>query len=166
MDGGVNPHRNIVGIFAGDLFIHFKQIPVTLPDCMFAQTLDGVGKIEIDAPAPGTDAATFVANFLCRARRNITRRKIAVTRIFSFEIIIAIGLRNFCRRFVAVFLPLRYPDASIVPQRLGHERELRLIFATDRDAGGMNLREGWVRKERASFVSAIGGGDVAAARVG
>ena len=40
------------------------------------------------------------------------------------------------------------------------------MFATDRDAGGMNLGEGWIGKERAPFVSAISGGHIAAAGVG
>src|SRR5262245_66379183 len=39
------------------------------------------------------------------------------------------------------------------------------MFAADRDAGGMNLREGWVRKERPPFVSAIRGCDVASTSV-
>src|SRR6266536_6015605 len=34
------------------------------------------------------------------------------------------------------------------------------------NAGGMNLGEAGITEERATFVSAIGGGDVAAARVG
>src|SRR6266511_3939147 len=133
---------------------------------MFSQPLDCVGKIEIDAAAAGSDAAAFVANFLCRARRNIARRKVAIAWIFSLEIIIAIRLVNFTGRLVAIFLTFRNPDASIIPERLGHERELGLVFATDRDAGGMNLREGRIREERASFVSTICGRDIASARVG
>src|SRR5262245_27444302 len=39
------------------------------------------------------------------------------------------------------------------------------MFAADRDACGMNLREGWVRKQRALLVSAIGGRNVAPASV-
>src|SRR6266480_1602777 len=165
MNGRVDPHRHLVGVFAGDLFVNLKQIPVAFPDHMFSQADDCVGKIEIDAATAWTNAAAFVANFFCRARRNIARRKVAVARVFSLEIIIAIGLRDFARRPVAVLLAFRYPDSSIIPQGLGHESELRLIFATDRDARGMNLGEGWVRKERASFVSAIGGCDVASACV-
>ena len=40
------------------------------------------------------------------------------------------------------------------------------MIAADRNAGGMNLRETGIGEERAFFVSAIGGGDVATARVG
>src|SRR5262249_16598787 len=38
--------------------------------------------------------------------------------------------------------------------------------AGDRNAGGMNLCEGWIGKQRASFVSAIGSCHIAAARIG
>ena len=40
------------------------------------------------------------------------------------------------------------------------------MFTADRNAGGMNLSETRVREERALFISAIGGGDIAAARIG
>ncbi len=111
MNGGVNPHRHFVGVFAGDLFIDFEQISVALPDRMFSQALDCVGKIEINAATAWADAPAFVTNFLCCARRNIARRKIAVARIFSFEIIIAICLRDFvvaaCRDLPSVSEPKR-----------------------------------------------------------
>ena len=109
MDCGVDPHRHFVGVFAGDLFVDLEQISVAFPDRMFSQALDRVGKIEIDAATAWTNTAPFVANFLCRARRNIARRKIAVARIFSLEIIIAIGLRDFAWRPVAIFLALSEP---------------------------------------------------------
>src|SRR6266567_2828024 len=133
---------------------------------MFSQALDRVGKIEINAAPAGAYTAGFVANFFRRARRNIAWREVAVARIFSLEIIIAICLTDFAGSLVAIFLAFRNPDASFVPQRLGHERELGLMFATDRDAGGMNLGECWIGKERAPFVSTIGGRNIAAARVG
>ena len=119
-----------------------------------------------EQPTRIANAPAFVTNFLCRARRNISGRKIAVARIFSLEIIIAIRFRDFARRLPGVFFAPWDPDTSIVAQRLGHERQLRLMFATDRDAGGMNLGEGGIGKERAPFVSAVGGGHIAAAGVG
>ncbi len=124
MNGGVDPHRHFVGVFAGDLFIDFEQISVALPDCMFSQPLDCVGKIEIDAATAWANAPAFVTNFLCRARRNIARRKIAVARIFSLEIIIALVIRDLVRRFAAIFLVLWNPDAAIIAQRFRHQRQL------------------------------------------
>src|SRR5437763_14050136 len=107
MDGGVDSHRDFVGVCASDLFVDLKQIPVAFPDGMFSQTLDSVGKIEIDAAPARTNAAAFVANLLCRARRNITRRKIPVTRIFALEIIIEICISAFAWRPVAVLFAFR-----------------------------------------------------------
>ena len=40
------------------------------------------------------------------------------------------------------------------------------MVAANGNAGGMDLREAGIGEERAFFVSAIGGGDVAAARIG
>ncbi len=77
MDGGINSHRNFVGIFAGDLFVNLKQISVTLADCLFAETLDRVREIEINTATARADATAFVADFLGRARRDVARRKIA-----------------------------------------------------------------------------------------
>src|SRR5262245_13641537 len=74
--------------------------------------------------------------------------------------------RDFARRFFAIFLAFVNPHASIVPQRFGHQRKLGLMFAADRNARGMNLREGWVGKKSSPFVSAISGRDIAAARIG
>ena len=165
VNGGVNSHRHFIGVFAGDLFVNFKQISIPFADGVFPEALNRIGKIEINAAPAGANTAAFVANFLRRARGNIARSKIAVTRIFSLEIIIAICLRDFAGHLVAIFLAFRNPHASVVPQRLGHERELGLMFATNRDAGGMNLRKGWIGKKRAPFVSAVRGRNIAAARI-
>src|SRR5436305_480494 len=48
MDRGINPHRNLVGVLASDLFVNFEQIAVTFPNGFLAKTLDRVGKIEIN----------------------------------------------------------------------------------------------------------------------
>ena len=64
----INSHRHFVGVFAGDFFVDFEQISVAVPNRVFAQAFDRVGKIEIHAAPAGTDAAAFIANFLRRAR--------------------------------------------------------------------------------------------------
>ena len=94
----INPHRRFVGIFAGDLFVDVEKISVALANRVFAETLDRVGKIEINAASARADAAAFIANFLGRARRDIARREISEARIFSLEIIIALGFRDLVRR--------------------------------------------------------------------
>ncbi len=156
----------LVGIVAGDLFVDVEEVPVTLANRPFTEACDRVLEIEIDAASARADAATFIAHFLRAARGNVARSEVAVARIFALEIIIAIGFRNVVRRFGAIFLPFRHPDASVVPERLRHEGQLRLVVAADRDAGRMNLGVARVGEERAFLIGAIGGGDVAAAGVG
>ena len=114
----------------------------------------------------GPNTASFVANFLGGARRDVARREIAIARIFSLEIIIALCFGNFVRRFIAIFLARRHPDPSIVAQRFRHEGQFGLMFAADRNAGGMNLGETRIREKPAFFISAIRGGDIAATRIG
>src|ERR1700757_4003955 len=40
------------------------------------------------------------------------------------------------------------------------------MFAADRNASGMNLREGWIGKKRSPFIGAISGCDIGPARIG
>ena len=166
MDRGINAHRRVVGIFAGDLFVHVEEIAVAFANGVFAQALDRVREIEIDAAPARADAAAFIAHFLGAAGRNVARSEVAEARIFAFQIIIALGFRDFVRRLGAILLPFRHPDAAVVAERLRHEGELRLVVAAHRNAGGMNLRVAGIGEERAFFVGAIGGGDVATAGVG
>ena len=39
------------------------------------------------------------------------------------------------------------------------------MLAADRNAGGMNLREGWIGKKSSPFVGAMSGRDIAAASI-
>ena len=64
VDGRVNSHRHFIGIFAGYLFVNFEQIAVAFTNCVFTEALNRVGKIEINTPPAGANAAAFVANFL------------------------------------------------------------------------------------------------------
>ena len=68
MNGGINPHRDLVSDLASDLFVNFKQVAVTFPNRFFAKSLDRVGKIELNTAAARANAAAFIANFLGRAR--------------------------------------------------------------------------------------------------
>src|SRR5207248_3572181 len=99
------------------------------------------------------------------ARRNIPRRKIAVTGIFSLEIIIALVFGDFVRRFAAIFLAFGHPDASIIAERFGHESQLRLMLATNGDAGRMNLRKARISKQGAFLKSAVSRSYVATTRI-
>ena len=74
MDRGINPHRALVGIFGGDLFVNVKQVAVAFADCVFAETRDRIREIEVNAATAFADAAAFIANFLGGPRRDIARR--------------------------------------------------------------------------------------------
>ena len=68
MHGGINPHWNPVGIFAGDLFVDLEQISIAFADCFFTEPFDCFDKIEINAATARPNTPAFVANFLGRAR--------------------------------------------------------------------------------------------------
>ena len=68
MDRGIDAHRPVIGIFAGDLFVNVKKISVTFPDRVFAEPRDRIREIEINAAAAFAHAAAFIANFLRGAR--------------------------------------------------------------------------------------------------
>ena len=63
-----------------------------------AEPLDRVGEIEIDAAAAGPDAASLVAHFLGRARRDVARRQVAEARILALEIVVALAVGNVAGR--------------------------------------------------------------------
>ncbi len=65
-----------------------------------------------------------------------------------------------------VALLLWDPDAAIVPERFAHERELGLVIATDRNAGGVDLGVAGVGKRRSAFVGAERGCYVASFCIG
>src|SRR5437762_14155718 len=104
---------------------------------MFAEALEGVGDLEVNAETARPDTAALVAHFLRGARSDVAGGEVAVTRVFPFQIVIAVGLGNPARRLRAIHFSLRHPNAAIVAQRLGHQREFRLMVAADRYASRM-----------------------------
>ena len=118
VDRGINAHRCVVGIVAGDLFVDVEKIAVTLADRRFAETRDRVLEIEINAASARADPAAFIADFLGATGRNIARGQIAEARVFALEIIVALGFRDFVRRLCAILCPFRYPDPAVVAKRL------------------------------------------------
>ena len=101
----VNPHRDLIGVLAGDPFIHVEKVAVTIRDCILSQALNGVGKIQVDSQTARTDTPTFVANFFSRSRGDIARRKVPVAGIFAFQEIVPFIFWDLVRRTrVAFFL--------------------------------------------------------------
>src|SRR5262249_20762026 len=152
--GGIDAHRDFVRILVGDALVHLEEIAVSLADLVLAEAFDGVREIEIHAAAARTYAASFIADFFRGARCDVAWREIAEARVLSLEIVIALRLGDLVGRLRTIFLPLRHPHPSVVPQRLAHQRELRLMLACDRNARWMDLREARIRERGAAFVRA------------
>ena len=98
-----------------------------LPYCsriiVLAEARDGVGEIEVDAAAARADAAALVADLLGRPRSDVARGQVAEARIFALEVVVALRLGNLVGLPLVARL-LRHPDAAVVAQRLGHQRQL------------------------------------------
>ena len=56
---------------------------------------------------------------------------------------LALGFRNLIGRPLVAFV-FRHPDASIIAQRLRHQRKLRLVVARHGYTGGMYLCKTWI----------------------
>src|SRR3954464_16084754 len=116
MHGRLNPHRNLVSIFTGDLLVNLEKVAVVFADGVFPKSPNGVSEIEIHAAPAGADAATFVADFLGCPGSDVAWGQISESGVFALEIIVALRIRNRGRRFPDVLFPLRDPDASIIAQ--------------------------------------------------
>ena len=165
MHGGINAHGLLVGVLTGDLFIHVEKIAVTFTHLVFTQTLDGIGKIQINTETARPHATTFIAGFLGGARRDITRSQVSIAGIFALEEIIPLTFGDF-RSGPFVRLLLGNPDATVVSERLGHQSQFGLMIPADRNAGGMDLRVARVGKERTLLIGTPGGGDITALCIG
>ena len=173
VDGGEDHHGGLVGVFSGDAFVHVEEVAVAFADFAFAEAVDGVAEVEIDAEAgAGGDAALVVAGFLGGAGGDVAGGEVAEAGVFAFEVVVAVGFGDVAGLEFAAhdaggeFACPGCPDASVVAQGFGHEGEFALLVAVDGDAGGVDLGEAGVGKAGAAFVAAVGGGDVAALGVG
>ena len=153
VDGRVDPHGHLIGVLARDLLIHVEKVAVALLHQVQTQTLDGVREIEIDAKARIPDAAPLVARSFRRARGDVSRREVPETRVHALEVIIPLILRNLTRTSRVPFLQ-RHPDAAVVSQGFGHEREFRLMIPRNGYARGVNLRVAGIREISALHVRA------------
>ena len=150
-------HRNLVGVFARDSLVHFKEVAVLFLDSVEPVALYCVGEIKIHAAAEtvdfGTYAAPVVASLLGCARGNVARGEVAEARILSFEVIVPILFRNIVGVFGAIFRLFGNPYAAIVAQRFAHERELALLVAVLGNASRVDLRKAGIGKASAALVA-------------
>ena len=172
MNRRIDHHRQLIGILAGDLLIHLEQVAVARADHRFAEPFGGVPEIQIDAKAGRRDAATVVTRFLGGAGGNVARREVTEGRVFALQIVVAVifldigGIHLLLLQFPGDLLGFRHPNPAIVAEGFGHQGELGLIVAADRDARRMDLRETRIGEQRPALGGPPGGGDVAAHRVG
>ena len=172
VDGGIDLHRRLVGVLAGDLFIHLEKVAVAGLDRLFAEPVDRVAEVEEHPESRLGHPPAFVADLLRGSRGDVARREVSERGILALEKEIASVLGNVFRHHGAaadlrgIFLRLGNPDTTIVPERLGHEGELALIVTAHRNAGGVDLGEAGIGHVGTALVGTQGGRDVAAHRVG
>ena len=152
----VDAHRHLVGVLARDVLVHVEEVAVAIADDLFAQALDRVGKVQVDAVLHRADAQAVVDLALGGTRRDIARRQVAIGGIHLLQVVVAILFRNLVHRPRLVGLA-RHPDAAVVAQRFAHQRQLGLVLACRGDAGGVNLRVARVGKVRPALVRAPDG---------
>ena len=159
-------HGDLIGIFPGNVLVHIKEVAIAFTDDVFSQPFDRVGKIEIHPQASRADTTAFVAYFLGRAGCDVAWSQVSVARVFALQVVIAVHFRNCTRCIQTILFALGDPDAAIVAQRLGHQCQLGLMFAADRNTGWMDLGIAGIREKSAFLVSAPSRADVATLGVG
>ena len=97
MDGGVDAHRDLIGILGRDALVHLEQVAVARLDDLDAEALDRVLEIEVDRQAGVADAVAFVGLLLGRPRRDVAGHEVAEARIAALEVVVALGFWNLIR---------------------------------------------------------------------
>src|SRR5580658_8138318 len=126
--------------------------------------MNRIREVQVNALPMGPDASPFIAHLLGVSRRDVTGDQVAEARIAALQIVVALVFRDIIRRARVISL-LGHPYASVIAQRFRHQRQLRLMLATERDTCRVNLREAWVGEQRAAAVCAPDGSAVARLRV-
>ncbi len=183
MDSGEDHHRlivlhavNFVGNIArehvGYLLIHLEEVAIALHDDIDSQPVDGLREVEEHSQSCVVDTVSGIATLLGSAACHVARHQVAEGWIATLQIVVAVFFRNFpsllraCLQRLSVFELLGHPDASVVAQRLRHQRQLGLLVAVDGDTGGVNLYVGRIGKDGTLAVALYGSGAVATHRVG
>ena len=161
----VDAHRDLVGVLARDALVHVEQVPVARPDGVDAEALDGGREVQVHAVLQRTDAAPLVDDGLRVARRDVTWHQVAERRVLALQEVVALRLGDITGGPGVVEVD-GSPDATVVAQRLRHQRQLRLELVGRRDAGGVDLGVAGVGERSALLVRPPGGRDVAGLGVG
>src|SRR6185437_1269564 len=152
--------RRSVRVLPGDLGVHIEEVTVFLfdhvdtmaPDIFFGRIFDPMfaafyatipvdsrRKVEIYRLFGGTHAIAGVATLFSGARGDVPRYEITKGGIAPLQVIVTFLMRNLIW-LPRVVLILRHPDAAVIPQRLGHQRQLALMFSGNRNTRGVDLR--------------------------
>ncbi len=159
MGGGVDPHRDDVGILAGDPVVHLEQVAVLLLDDVSPVSGDGIGEVEIDAVLERADAHALIDNGLGVAGGDVARDQVAERRVLLFEVVVALGLGNLIGPPLLVRIS-GDPNPAVVSQRLRHQGQLRLELVRGGDAGRVDLGVAGIGEVGALAVRSPGRGHV------
>src|SRR5258708_20922571 len=113
-------YGDLVGILGRDVVVHLEEVAVALFDDLAAETTDGLGEVEIDAPPARPHSPALVAYFLRRARGDVARGEVPEARVLPLQVVIALRLGDLAG-VTRVALLLRHPDPAVVAQRLLHQ---------------------------------------------
>ena len=82
MDGRIDPHGSLIGVFAGNFFIHLEQVAVFLFNHRPGIPFDGIGKVKINRQPRLADAFAHVTLLLGIAGGDVARHEVAETGVF------------------------------------------------------------------------------------
>ena len=172
MNGRIDHHRFVIRIHVGNLLIHLEKVAVTGFDDVLAQAGDRRLEIQEHGQSGLVHAEACIAAFFGGTRSHIARHEVTESRITALQVVVAIllgDIRSFLLfrtdRLNILFL-FRHPDPAVVTQRLGHQRQFRLLRTVHRDTGRVDLREAGIRKVGALLVALPCGRTVRIHRVG
>src|ERR1700737_1133313 len=94
MNGRVDPHWDLVWIFACDALVHLEKIAVALPYDVCPEALNSVREIEENAQPGLSDSAPFIAHSFGIAGSHVARNQISETRILPLQVVISLVLGN------------------------------------------------------------------------
>jgi len=172
VDGRVNHHRCFIGIVINNLFVHLEEVTVAGLHHVATQSVDGIGKVQVDGQTRCAYTETGIATFLGSSGGHVPGHQVAESGVTAFQVVVPVVLRKLSRFELtssdgfSVFFFLGYPDTTVVTQRLRHQCQFRLVFAVYGDTGGMNLSISRVGEVGTFLVNLDGGGSVGTHGVG
>ena len=152
-------HGHLVGVLPGGVEVHLEQVAVARGDGLLAQPLQRVAEVEVDRVAQRPDAAAGLDLLAGVARGDVARGEVAEGRVLALQVVVALVLGDLVR---GPLIPGAHghPDASVVAQRLAHERRLGLPVGAHRQRRGVELHHAGRGEGRPAPVGAPGGGGV------